>query len=169
VKPDSDPPSSTALVLRAPNASSPSDDVELQKLWLSMTRCDWQSLAVIGGSKGLATLDVANLMAQIAWWYRGSSSCVFDFRDLGLRLLEYQLHEVNAQVRDGHRAILALRSIFENPTAIPLAKAVDGVILCVGLGKTRMAQAEKTVDEIGRERFIGTIILDPKARKTGGQ
>jgi hypothetical protein len=161
----SDPPPETAIVTRGSHAPSPLDDVELQKLWIAASRRDWRSLAIVAGSKGLATLEVANVIAKIAWWYRGYSSSVFDFRDLRLRLLEYHMRQVAEHMRQGDRAIFALRSIAENPTASPLAQAADAVILCVGIGKTLMAAAEKTIEEIGRERFIGTLILDDEAPK----
>jgi hypothetical protein len=161
------PPQPGALVPRPRSAAPQSDDITLQRLWLAMIRREWRSLAVIGGSKGLPTIEVANLMAQMAWWYRGESSCVFDFRDVGLRLVDHQIQTLQYQMQteQGDRAIIALRSVFENPTAVPFAQAVDAVVLCVGIGATDMASAEKTIVDIGRERFLGSIIIDGSIMK----
>lgn len=155
------------LVWKRPTPTAPADDVSLQRLWLALTRRPWRSIAVVAASKGLPTLEVANLTAQMAWWYRGESSYVFDFRDIGLRLVEYELQQLGFQMQSdqGDRAIIAVRSIFENPTAILFAQAVDAVILCVGIGTTDMATAEKTVEEVGRERFLGSIVIDPDLKK----
>ena len=158
-------PRGTALVPRHPGAPDALDDLAMQKLWLATQRRPWRSLAIIAGSKGLSTIEVANLFAKIAWWYRGTPTCVVDLRDTGLRLVEHQLREVASQMQDGQRVIVALRSIFENPTTIEVASVTDAAILCVHLGETKMAAAERTVAEIGRDKFIGSVILrDPRER-----
>ncbi len=160
----SDPaPANIALVLapRDANAQNVLDDVRLQKLWLAAERRRWRSLAVIAAGKAMDTLPVAEMFAKIAWWYRGEPSCVFDLRDLSLRLAEHQVQEVRAQIDAGSRVIIALRSIFENPTTVPIAREADAVLLCIGLGKTKFKSAEKTIDEIGRDRLVGSIVLRP--------
>ncbi len=54
---------------------------------------------------------------------------------------------------------IALRSILENPTAVPMARSADAVLLCVGLGTTDIKTAEQTIAEIGRDRVIGAIVV----------
>jgi hypothetical protein len=156
VKPDQN--SSRSLL--APNSDRPRvwDDVRLQKLWLAAQRREWRSLAVLGASKAMQTLETAELLAQLAWRYRGEPSIVCDLRDLSLRLVEYQVREIRSQVEAGARVLVALRSIFENPTASSIAREVDAV-LCVLLGQTEMREADQTLAEIGRERVLGSIIL----------
>jgi hypothetical protein len=141
------------------NANSVWDDVRLQKLWLSTQQREWRSLAVIGAGKEIDTLWLAELIAKLAWSYRGTPSCVFDFRDMSLRLADHHEQNVAAQVRDGQTVTIALRSIFENPTAVPMARAADAVLLCVGLGTTDLKVAEQTISEIGRDRIIGSIVV----------
>ena len=67
------------------------------------------------------------------------------------------------------RVILALRSANENPTAIPLARTADAVVLCIGLGTTAIKSAEKTIDEIGRDRVLGSIVLKPVKPSKGAK
>jgi hypothetical protein len=165
---DSDPvPPSDAL--RASTWTSVWDDMRLQKLWLSTQRREWRSLAIVGANREIDTLWVAELIAKLAWSYRGTPSCVFDLRDLSLRLVEHQEQGVAAQVREGQTVTIALRSILENPTAVPMARAADAVLLCVGLGTTDIKTAEQTIAEIGRDRVIGAIVVrrgrgDPKKK-----
>jgi len=156
---DSNPPPSAALVVAAPPTPNVWEDARLQKLWLATQRREWRSLAVIGAGEGVETLKVSEMLAQIAWAYRGQPSCVFDLRDLSLRLADYQMREVQTQVEAGVRALLALRSTSENPTAIPLARLADGVVLCIDLAKTRFDEAERTIGEIGRDRVLGAIVV----------
>ena len=135
------------------------DEVGLQTLWLSLQRRTWQSLAVLAASKGVPTLEAANALARIGWWYTGQPSCVFDMRDLSLRLLEHQIRNMGAQLQGGERVFVALRSPAENPTASPLAMAADAVVLCVELGKTDIKGAKQTIANIGRDKFLGTILV----------
>jgi hypothetical protein len=157
VKSDPVPPSDP-LGLRPQGLPNFWDDMTLQKLWLATQRRSWRSLAVVGAGARIDTLWIAELIAKLAWGYRGQPSCVFDLRDLRLRLVEYHEREVNAQVNVGQCVVIALRSVFENPTTVPMARSADAVVLCITLGKTGFKEAEQTLAEIGRDRVIGTIV-----------
>ncbi len=149
----------SAVMVRADAVPTHGDDVALQTLWLSLQRRPWQSLAVLAASKGVATLPAANSLARIGWWYTGRPSCVFDMRDLSLRLLDHQIRNMGAQLQGGERVFVALRALAENPTASPLAMAADAVVLCVELGKTDIKSARQTIATVGRDKFIGTILV----------
>jgi hypothetical protein len=161
----SDPTASSALVLREPDALVMADDVRLQKLWLATQRREWGSLAVIATNKDVDTMQVAELLAKLEWWYRGRPSTVFDLRDLSLRLVEYHQQEIRAQVASGACVIIALSSTFDNPTAIPIARSVDAVVLCIDLGTASFKAAEQTLEEVGRERVLGAIVLRERGSK----
>ena len=155
---------SDALALR-PEAPKVWEDVRLQRLWLATQRREWQSLAILPASKSVETLPIAETLAQIAWCYRGQPACVFDLRDLSLRLAEYQIREIRSQAEAGARVLVALRSLAENPTALLVAKETDAVVLCIALGETEIKAAERVIADIGRSRVLGTILV--RARKKG--
>lgn len=153
------PPSETALVRREAGPAA-AEDVQSQLLWLATQKRPWRSLAVVGGSAGVPTLEVANMLAKLSWLYRGQPSSVADFRELSLRLVEYQLRDLSMQLQaEPVTVVVALRSIFENPTVVPVASTVDAAILCIQIGRTSIRAARKTVDTIGRDRFIGTLAV----------
>jgi len=163
-----DPPENSAALALAPPLARAWDGMRWQKLWLATQRRDWQSLAVLAGGDGVETMEIAELLARVAWAYRGRPSCVFDLRDLSLRLADYQLREVEAQVAAGNRVFIALRAASENPTAIPIARKADAVVLCVRLGQTQFKSVERTIAEVGRDRILGSIVVrDPKAPVRG--
>jgi hypothetical protein len=164
------PQTSTALVRRAPEVPAIGDEVRLQMLWLGLQQRSWRSLAVMAAGEGIETLTVADTLAKIAWAYTGQPSCVFDMRDLNLRLLEHQIRDMAAQLQGGERVFVALRSINENPTAVPLAMAADAVVLCIELGRTDIKAAQRTLAAIGREKFLGTLLVPamPKERAPDG-
>ena len=142
------------------------DDVRFQKLWLALLGREWRSLAVVSASKSIDTLRVAELIAKLAWRYRGKPSCVLDFRDLSLRLIEYHKREMRFQLEAGACVIIALRPTFDNPTAIPIARSADAVALCIHLGVADFKAAEQTLSDVGRNRVIGAIVLrSPNPRK----
>jgi hypothetical protein len=165
--PSDPPPPSSNLALRGATAPHPSDDVRFQQLWLATQQRPWRSLALLAGSRGVATLDAADLLAKIAWWYSGEPTSVFDLRDLSVRLVEHQLRELEQQVAAGDRVFVALRSTLENPSAVRVARACDAVALLVELGETEMKSAEATVNAVGRDRFLGTILLPTGAASRG--
>ncbi len=106
------------------------------------------------------------MFAKLAWWYRGQPSSVADFRDLPLRLVEHQLRDLQLQL-DTERVtiIVALRSIYENPTVAPVVSGVDAAVLCVHMGATKIASAKRTVETIGRDKFLGTIVVREAANE----
>ncbi len=161
---------STALV-PVPAHDTPNlwDDLRLQKLWLAVEKRPWRSLAVMGASESVQTIQIAELLAQLAWRYRGQPSSVSDLRDLSMRLIDYQVQEMTIQIDGGMRLVVALQSIFENPTAAPIAKQTDAVLLCIALGRTHFKQAEETIAAVGRDRVIGSIVLRPRTRKGAAQ
>jgi hypothetical protein len=151
--------SATSALTIQPRSPVVGDEVGMETLWLSLQRRPWQSLAVLAASKGVATLEAANSLARMGWWFTGQPTCVFDMRDLSLRLLEDQIRSMGAQLQGGERAFVALRSLTENPTAGPIAMAADAVVLCVELAKTDIKGAQKAIASIGRDKFIGTILV----------
>lgn len=162
-------PDGAMVVRRTHEASSLWDDVRLQKLWLGVERRGWRSLAVLAASHEVDTLLVSELLAQLAWRYRGQPSTVCDLRDLSMRLVEYQVRELQGQIDAGTRVVISLRSLFDNPTAALVARNADAVILCLGLGTTLFKAAEHTIDEIGRERLVGAILMrEPSKSKQAG-
>jgi len=57
--------------------------------------------------------------------------------------------------------IIAIDAVAENPLILPVALAADAVLLCVELGRTRLDDARHTVELIGRDRIMGTVLIRP--------
>lgn len=143
---------------------TPDQEVDLQNLWLALEKKKtWRVLAVVPATKQIASLDIASAIAEVAWQYRGEPTVVLDLREITMRLVDYHRKEIDEHVKNGENVIVALASIQQNPTTIALAKNADTSVLVVRLGETSMKAAVKTVDEIGHDKFAGTIIARPKA------
>lgn len=57
------------------------------------------------------------------------------------------------------KLIIAIPSVLTEPLGIAVARAADGVVLTVELGRTRLADAERSAELIGREHLVGTCVL----------
>lgn len=149
---------STHVTRRRNPVGRPWDRPEYQRLWLRMGCRDWRTLAVVPSEEGMSTYDVANLIMALGV-HHGESIGVFDFRDVsGCKALDV-IRAALGQMRPGDRMIFAARSINENLATIPLARATDAVVLCVSIGSTSIRCVEETIAQIGRERFLGSLVI----------
>src|SRR5260370_7451413 len=57
------------------------------------------------------------------------------------------------------QVIVALEPVVSNPLGIAVAMAADAALLCVTLGEAPLASAKRTIEMIGRERFIGVVVV----------
>ena len=55
---------------------------------------------------------------------------------------------------------MALSSPIVCPATIPITLAADAALLCVELGRTDAESAQRTVDMIGKHRFLGSVAID---------
>jgi hypothetical protein len=135
------------------------NDPNWQKIWLAIQGKEWRSLAIIPGNGGMSTLEVAQALVDVGWQHRGLPIGLADLRNVTLPYIDSVIDEVRAHVHGGERVLIALRSIFENPATVPIAQAADSALLCISLGNTKIAGAEETIQQVGKPRFLGSIIV----------
>jgi hypothetical protein len=139
------------------------DEPELQKIWLSMQAQEWRSLALVPASRKVAVIELARAFSAAGLRQRGESIGVADLRDVSLPNVRGHIEVVRWHINRGERVIIALRSCFENAATIPIVRVADCAILCVALGATLVAEASATIEQAGRDRFMGTVIVPPSA------
>ena len=146
-----------------PSMSSASNTMDpvWQRLWLRCQQHDWQSLAFIGSSKRDpdGVLEIAHGMARLASEL-GQELTVFDARNLGLKDMGRMLAQVQSITSRGKRCIVVLKLVTENATTVPMAQNVDAALLGVFIGETSVVAASRTVDEVGRAKFLGSVVLN---------
>lgn len=132
-----------------------------QRLWLRCQQHDWQSLAFIGSSKRDpdGVLEIAHGMARLASEL-GQELTVFDARNLGLKDMGRMLAQIQSITSRGKRCIVVLKLVTENATTVPMAQNVDAALLGVFIGETSVIAASRTVDEVGRPKFLGSVVLN---------
>jgi hypothetical protein len=155
-------PSGAQSMMGASNTMDP----VWQRLWLRCQQHDWQSLAFIGSSKRDpdGVLEIAHGMARLASEL-GQELTVFDARNLGLKDMGRMLAQIQSITSRGKRCIVVLKLVTENATTVPMAQNVDAALLGVFIGETSVIAASRTVDEVGRPKFLGSVVLNASLAK----
>jgi hypothetical protein len=134
------------------------DRMDWQRMWLRAQSRSWRTLALVPGDEQTSTLEVAILMARLAL-SQGESLHVADMRELRLKHVDAYLEESRWEASKGERVIFATRSASANLATIPIARAADGAILCVSIGSTSLNAIRETVEQIGRQHFLGSLLV----------
>jgi hypothetical protein len=135
---------------------------EWQRLWLGLQGRPWLSLAVVPAATGGPpdfTMRVAVTLARTGMVHLGRPVHVADASKVPLAYLTTFMEEVHRCVREGEVILVALGPIFDSPVTISIAQATDAALLCVLLEHMATAQANRTVAQVGRNRFVGSVIF----------
>jgi hypothetical protein len=68
------------------------------------------------------------------------------------------VHVATAMPPSG-RAVISIGPVVEEPIGIAMVQAADAVLLCVEMGKSRLAAARQTLELIGTERLVGAVMI----------
>jgi hypothetical protein len=154
-------------VERAPGAASqPWQEPDWQRLWLAThsREREWRSLALLPGSAGLPARfmeKVAVGLSRTGMTHLGHAIHVADATQMRLEELSSFLEEVAHCTAGGERrVVIALSALDENVTSASIAQHVDRVLLCVLRGHTDMTSLHRTVRDVGKERFLGSVMFD---------
>ncbi len=138
---------------------------ELQKLWLALQRQPWSTLVVVPAREGDSGLPAARAILEAGAPYPESGSlhlvdatAVEDASAPGL------VREMKSHAAQG-RTVVALGSPLSRPAGLRVALAADAALLSVTLGDTDFASAQRTLELVGRERFLGSVTLPPEKKK----
>jgi hypothetical protein len=145
--------------MKKPNA--PDDD--WQRIWLSARQRDWSSLVLVPND---ATVDIVPFAESLA--RTGRSHAEWPVRVInatGVQLADVQelVETISASTARGERAIVPVDPISDNPAAIAILHATSAALLIVSLGESLIAAAQTTIETVGRDRMIGSVVVKPKA------
>lgn len=171
------PPPPTTTTTIGPNLPPKA----LQELWFATRRHEWTSLAVVPTSDPVWALRIAEGLRQVAGLTgrraRTVNAQALELLDIATLVMEMQTPRGSVWTSSTPRGtsagpgqssieqpadenlIIALPSVFANPLALPAALAADAVLIIIELGKTDLEIARRTVDAVGRERLIGSVLV----------
>jgi hypothetical protein len=64
-----------------------------------------------------------------------------------------------AATKWSERVLVVVESIVSHPAGIPLALAADAAVLGVEFGRSSIDSARRTLDTLGRTKFLGCLTL----------
>jgi len=163
---DSSAPNTPA---EAPPPASVVPSPELQRLWFALERHGWSFLTVVPAHRTAPALEAAAAVLEAGAPYAYSQKIHLQ-EATGIPPGEAPklVLELRERIARGERVVVVIDSLLTHPGSLPLALAADGCLLCVTLGETDFGSASKTVEYVGRERFLGSVTF-PKQKKKSKQ
>ena len=144
-------------------ATTPNSD--WQRIWFSARHRDWSSLALVPSD---ATVDVnrmADMLATTGRLHAERPVSVVNGTGVTLEAVQQIVDSIAKITNHGERVIVPVDPVADNPAAIAVLRACSSAVLVVSLGQSLLAAAETTIEIVDRDKFIGGVVLEEKARK----
>jgi hypothetical protein len=145
---------STALT-----ANTAAPDGEWAQLWFAMMRREWTTLAVIPASPRDGGLATAAAIVEAGKRYADGDVHLLDATDAAPHAVDLIIASMAGTFAPGSKLIIALDNPIANPSSIPIARAADASLLAVRLGDPSHREAQRSVDSVGRDFFIGSVAI----------
>lgn len=132
-----------------------------ERLWLAVYRMPWQSLALVpaGNTSPEFTLEIAVALVYTGSLHLGEPVRLVDGTNVPLSELKQFVDDVGALGSGGARVIVAVGPLRARSTGAAVARAADLALLCVPLEVTKTADARGVIEEVGAERFVGSVVF----------
>jgi hypothetical protein len=126
-----------------------------EHIWVALLERPWRSLAVVPAAPGLAANGLARGVAQVGSDHRGTSVLFVSAEGArlgGSRKLLDSLAECAP-----FSTVISTDPPLESEAALLLARNVDAVLLVVPLGRARLGDVRRALEQIGRQRVLGAV------------
>jgi hypothetical protein len=133
---------------------------EWQRIWFSIRQQGWNSLALVPSYSGIDAKKVANAFAATGRMQGERQVSVIDATGVHLDSVQQVVEAVAAAVARGEWVIVPVDAIDDNPSAIAIVQAASSALLLIRLGESRLNAAKNALEAVGRERFLGSVVLD---------
>ncbi|ACG74086.1 conserved hypothetical protein [Anaeromyxobacter sp. K] len=139
---------------------------ECQQLWFMLAKTRWRSLALVPADEGGSTAALAASLAEVGRQLRDGAVTALNLPHLDYITASGIADAIAAAGRGegvppNLQIIVAIPPVLDDPLGVAVAHAVDAAVLCVEMGKARLKSARKTMELVGRERFVGSILMRP--------
>jgi len=140
--------------------------LEVQQLWFSLQRLEWSTLVVVPAGPESSGMDFGRPLYEVGRLALGERLRLLDARQVQVAgsagiILDMLGADPKrpAPTQWSERALVVIESIVSHPTGIPLALAADAIVLGLELGRSSLVSARRTLDTLGRSRFVGCVTL----------
>jgi hypothetical protein len=132
----------------------------IQELWFELRTWSWKSLAIVPTVASQSELDIAEKLVVVGVANTNRRMSLISAEGVGVGDTDRVIAMIRAAEARGDRVIVGCDSIMDNPAAAPIIRAVNGAVLSVRLNVTDLADVERSVATINRNRVIGIITRD---------
>ncbi|BDG04637.1 hypothetical protein AMOR_36330 [Anaeromyxobacter oryzae] len=135
---------------------------ELLELWFRLAQRTWTSVALVPADGGTtAAAPFARSLAEVGRRLHGAPVTAIAPDELDFATAAALAECVRAAARspEGARVVVAVPPLVIEPLGTAAVQAADVVVLCIELGRTRLAGARRTLDLVGRERVVGSLLV----------
>ena len=140
-----------------------SPDNEWQRIWFAILQHTWSSLALVPTHSGIDVVKVAHTLVATGRLQGERPVGLVDATGIQLANVQQVISSLSAVADRGEHAIVPVDPIQDNPSTIAIVQAASMALLVVRLGESLLASAQTTLDVVGRNRFIGSIVVDAAA------
>lgn len=154
-------PKTTALARPTPEVE-PWGRPDWQGLWLALQARPWRSLALVPAAPGASPellVRTAVTLARTGMVHLGTPIHVADATRITLAQLADFREELQQYERQNAMMLIVLAAFSENVTSFSLAQSADLSLLLVLLRRMSGAEAKKTVERLGAQKFVGSVAL----------
>jgi len=153
----------TADAFPPPASNPPEPAGEWPQLWFALLRREWSSLVVVPADRGVPALFAARALVGVARLYRHGTIHLLQAESVGPAAAGAVVATAGDIAARGEQSIIAVDCPLAHHAAIHIARSADAALLVVPLGTTALAAARRVVECVGRERFIGSVAVNPAA------
>jgi hypothetical protein len=130
-------------------------------LWYRLAGLQWRTLAVVAPGNGPGAWRIAQALVEVTE-RRPRLLKAVNAIDASLERVAEVAHVLSPKelvaAADGTRFVVAADSPLENPAAIGLLCTCDAVVLVLQRRRTRIPDAQRILQLVGPERFIGAVL-----------
>ena len=143
-----------------PEQSHQAPRSNLHEQVLACLRGDWKALVVIPADPSVSSLALAEALVDASRLVTTRPTILIKAEGLAEAAISQLIVEMVDHVHSGGRVVVAAESVLGRQATIPFVIAADAALLCVRLGLTSIENARRTIELVGRERFIGAVTLE---------
>lgn len=139
-------------------------DSEWQRIWFAVRSQTWTSLALIPSNVGIDSARVAESLAAMGRVHGERPVTLINATGVEIAKVQAVIDAIAAGVARGDRVVVAVGAISEQPSSVAIAQAASAALLIVRLGESQLDTAQSALLAVGRDRFLGSVVLDAHMR-----
>ena len=141
-----------------------------QRIWFALRQHDWSSIAIVPSHEGVDVATVADTLCEMGRVEGDRPVTIVSALGVQLSDVSQVIDDVASATSRRQLVLVPVDPLADNPTTIGVLRATSAALLVVRLGESELSTTREVVEAIGRERVIGSIVLEansPSGRKPG--